>query len=405
MYKLKCISCETYYDPDEILYTCPKCGDRLGTLEIVYDYDNIVIKKSELDPYDSIFQFKKILPISNSAYQTYLHVGGTPLYSFKGLLGIKEVFVKYDGTNPTGSYKDRATAIAISKAYEFGFKNIYCASTGNAASSLAGLTAPTDLETFIFVPASAPIAKITQLYVYGANVIQIDGSYDEAFDISMKIGQKKRWYSRNSAINPYLLEGKKTGALEVAVQTDFEVPDTIFVGVGDGTVISSLYKGFYDFMQIGLIDKIPKIIGVQAQGADAIARVFEKGEPFTPEDIEAKTIADSISVGKPRDVIKACKYVQKSGGTFLRVSDEEILNAIVELAEETGVFGEPAGASAYAGLKKALSLGLISRDERVCVFVTGNGLKDVRSIESLVRLEKIPPKIETVLQYIDTLKQ
>ncbi|MDK2885665.1 MAG: threonine synthase [Thermosipho sp. (in: thermotogales)] len=402
MYKLRCITCEKIYEPSRDLYTCPHCGDRMGTLEVIYDYDNISIKKSEFYPEGDISQFSKILPINQ--YVVQLKVGGTPLYKFKNILGIKELQVKYDGTNPTASYKDRATAIAISKAYEFNYDTIYCASTGNAASSLAGLTAPTKLNTFIFVPASAPIAKIAQLYVYGANVIQIDGTYDEAFDISMVVGKKLNWYSRNSAINPYLLEGKKTGALEVIVQNNFEPPDVVLVGVGDGTVISSLFKGFYDFYKLGLINKIPKIIGIQAQNADAIVRTFEKGKPYTPVDITSSTIADSISVGKPRDVIKACKYVEKSGGTFLRVSDEEILKAISELANLTGVFGEPAGAASYAGLKKAIKNNLIAKDEKACIFVTGNGLKDIKSVEKLIKPIKIKPNLEEVLSFINEVK-
>lgn len=402
MYKLRCISCGRIYEPSKDLYTCPHCGERMGTLEIIYDYEKINVKKSDFYSEGDISQFSKILPIND--YIVQLKVGGTPLYKFKNVLGIKELLIKYDGTNPTASYKDRATAIAISKAYEFNYDTIYCASTGNAASSLAGLTAPTKLNTYIFVPSSAPIAKIAQLYVYGAHVIQIDGTYDEAFDISMEVGRTLNWYSRNSAINPYLLEGKKTGALEVIVQNNFEVPDVVFVGVGDGTVISSIFKGFFDFYNLGLIKKIPKIIGVQAKNADAIVRTFENGKPYKPIDISSHTIADSISVGKPRDVIKACKYVEKSDGTFLRVSDEEILDAISELARFSGVFGEPAGAASYAGLKKAIELNLIEKDEKACIFVTGNGLKDIKSVEKLIKPIKIKPNLDDVLSFINEVK-
>lgn len=401
-YRLKCISCGKIYEPDEVEYTCPVCGERLGTLEIIYNYENIKVNREEFSKFDNIWQFEKILPIEQKSYRTPLHVGGTPLYNVPDLaeeLGIKELIIKYDGTNPTASYKDRASAIAITKAYEKGYDTIYCASTGNAASSLSGLSAPTKLKTFIFLPASAPIAKISQLFIYGAKVIPIDGSYDEAFDISMKIGEEKGWYCRNSAINPYLLEGKKTGALEIAVQNNWEIPDYLFVSVGDGTVISSFYKGFYDFYKLGLIDKIPKIIGVQAEGAAAVKRVFDKGEPFLPDDIETNTIADSISVGKPRDVIKACKYVKASGGYFITVSDEEILNAIYELSLKTGIFGEPAGATSYAGLKKISRT--LDKNSKVAIVITGNGLKDVKAIEKFVKLEKIKPDINAVREVIE----
>jgi threonine synthase len=400
-YKLRCISCGKLYEPDEVEYTCPVCGDRLGTLEVIYKYEDIKISKEEFSKFDNIWQFEKILPIEEGSYRTKLHVGGTPLYNVPEMaeeLGIKELTIKYDGTNPTASYKDRASAIAITKAYEKGYDTIYCASTGNAASSLAGLSAPTKLKTYIFLPASAPIAKISQLFIYGAKVIPIDGSYDDAFDISLKIGEEKGWYCRNSAINPYLLEGKKTGALEIAVQNNWNVPDYVFVSVGDGTVISSFYKGFYDFYNLGLIDKIPKIIGVQAEGAAAIKRVFDKGEPFIPEDIETNTIADSISVGKPRDVIKACKYIKASGGYFISVSDEEILNAIYELSVKSGIFAEPAGATSYAGLKKVASK--LGKDAKVSIVVTGNGLKDIKAIEKFVDLKKVKPDINAVREVI-----
>ncbi len=324
-YRLRCVTCGTYYDPDEVEYTCPKCGPRKGTLEVVFDYDEIKVSREEFSPNGDMFQFEKLLPLPKDYYRVPLRVGGTPLYEFPSQaekLSLNRFFVKYDGVNPTASYKDRASAMAIAKAVEKGYDTIYAASTGNAASSLAGLTAPTHLKSVIFVPASAPKPKLVQIEVFGAKLVPIDGSYDQAFDISVRVGEKMGWYSRNSAINPYLLEGKKTGAMEIAVQMGYEVPDYVLVGVGDGTVISGIYKGFYDMWKVGLIERVPKIIGVQAEGADAVKRVFDRGEPFEPIDMEARTVADSISVGKPRDVVKACKYVKASGGFYVAVSDE-----------------------------------------------------------------------------------
>ncbi len=405
--KLRCINCGTIYNEDEVEYTCPKCGNRLGTLEVLYDYDEIKVKREEFSKDGSIWQFEKILPIKKNSYRTNLKVGGTPLYEFKKLaeeIGCGNLYVKFDGSNPTASYKDRASAIAVTKALEKGYDTIYCASTGNAASSLSGISAPTKLNTYIFLPASAPIAKISQLFVYGAHVLPIDGSYDDAFDVSLKVGEKMGWYCRNSAVNPYLLEGKKTGAMEIAVQTNWNLPDYVLVSVGDGTVVSSIYKGFYDFYKLGLIDKIPKIIGVQAEGAAAVKKVFDKGEPFTINDIEAHTIADSISVGKPRDVIKACKYVKDSNGYFESVSDREIFDAILELSQKTGVFAEPAGATPYAGLKKLISMGKITKNDSVAVIVTGNGLKDVKSIQSIVHINPIKPDIDVVMEVINENK-
>lgn len=403
-YRLRCVTCGRVYNPEEVEYTCPHCGERFGTLEVVYDYDEIKLKRSDLSKEGDIWQFLPLLPLSEDCYKVPLKIGGTSLYSFKNLgkrFGLGDLLVKYDGGNPTGSYKDRATVIAIAKAYEKGFDTIYCASTGNAASSLAGLSAPTDLKTYIFLPAKAPIAKISQLFVYGARVIAIDGSYDTAFDISMRIGEERGWYSRNSAINPYLLEGKKTGAMEIAVQNDWNVPDFVMVGVGDGTVISSIYKGFFDLYMIGLIDRIPRIIGVQAEGADAVKRTFEGGEPFKPHDVIAETVADSISVGKPRDVIKACKYIKRSGGFFITVSDEEILLSVKELAEETGIFAEPAGAVPYAGMKKLAKRSFFEKEDTVCLVVTGNGLKDIKAVERFVDLKPVKPDLESVREVIE----
>ena len=403
-HKLKCVSCGSIYEPEKELYTCQKCCDRMGTLEVLYDYSSISVKKSDFGKHENIWQFKKLLPIEDSSYKTHLHIGGTPLYEFEGLLGLKKVYVKYDGGNPTASYKDRASAIAVTKACEAGYQSIYCASTGNAASSLAGLAITTNLKTYIFLPSSAPVAKMSQLFVYGARVIPIEGSYDEAFSISLQVGSVNGWYCRNSAINPYLLEGKKTGALEIAVQCDYKVPDYCLVPVGDGTVASSLFRGFYDFYKLGFIGKIPRIIGVQAKGSNSVYKAFLNGEPYKTFDIpSSNTVADSILVGKPRDVIKACKYIKASGGYLIDVEDEEILNSIVELSVNTGVFAEPAGAATYAGLSKLIKNGKIDKKSSVCLVVTGNGLKDIKAVEDLVNIEPVEPIFDKVMEYIEAL--
>jgi len=405
---LRCLHCGKEYDPSEVEYTCPHCGDRMGTLEIVYDPDYLkkTIKKEHYEEFSpkGIWQFEELLPIRENGWRPPLLVGNTPLYdstNLAGKLGVGKIFIKDDGRNPTASFKDRASAVAVAKAVEKGYDTLFCASTGNAASSLSGLCAASGLESYIFVPASAPTAKLTQLQVYGANVIPIDGSYDEAFDISMKIGLKENWYCRNSAINPYLLEGKKTGALEIAVQLNWKLPDFVFVSVGDGTVLSSFYKGFMDLKEAKLIDKMPTVVGVQAEGADAVIRAYEKGEPFEPEDISAFSVADSISVGKPRDFLKACLYTKRNNGLFVRVSDEEILDSIIELARTTGVFAEPAGATAFAGFKKLHRKGLFTDSTRVAIVITGNGLKDLKApLKILKSLKKVPANLDRVREAI-----
>jgi threonine synthase len=403
-YILKCIHCGSEYDPKAVKYTCPKCGPRLGTLEVVLD------KRSGHGSFDmasrGIWAFEELLPIEKKHFEVPLFIGNTPLYERKNMahnFGLSDLWIKDDGRNPTASYKDRASAIAIAKAKEIGIDTLYCASTGNAASSLAGLSAASGMKSVIFVPKTAPEAKITQLLVYGATVMAVDGSYDQAFDLSMEVGEEFGWYSRNSAINPYLLEGKKTGAMEVAVQLDFNVPDVAMVSVGDGTVVSSIYKGFKDLKDSGLTKKIPQIIGVQAENANAVMKTFESGVFDRPVDIEAHSMADSIAVGKPRDVLKACKWVKESVGYFVSVSDDEIGKAIVELARESGVFAEPAGATAYAGLKK---IAKALQGKSVVIFVTGNGLKDVKASRGFTgEVHEVKPDPEMVKKLLRSIKE
>ena len=388
---LRCITCKKEFDPKPGLYYCEDCGKILGTLEVIYDYDSIkeesAVKKKKFDKKASMYQFDFLLPI-DSKIKFDEYVGGTPLYSFD-LLGMKNVLIKYDGSNPSSSYKDRASSIAINRALAEGNDTMFCASTGNAASSLAMLNAQTDMKTYIFVPAAIPAGKRAQLEISGAEVLAVEGTYDEVYDLSLELGLEKGWYCRHAAINPYLLEGKKTGAFEIIIQNEFVVPDYVLVGVGDGTVISSLYKGFWEFKEIGLTDKIPRIIGVQAEGIPAIKEVFDKGKPYKPHPIEGKTVADSISVGKPRDVIKACTYVEASNGYFITLTDDEILEAIAELGKETGLFAEPAGAVPVGGLKKLIYEGKVIDSDRICLVITGNGLKDVNAVKDMINTESI----------------
>ncbi|MBS3787100.1 threonine synthase [Candidatus Bipolaricaulota bacterium] len=400
---LRCVSCGKVYGPEELDYTCPDCGPRKGTLEVVYDYESSgkeFREKVKGSFAEDIKNYSPLLPIDNLENLPPLEVGGTPLYPFHELTDkVNEVWIKDDSGNPTASYKDRATMLAVAAAREKGIDTITCASTGNAASSLAGLGAASGMETIIFVPKSAPEAKITQLLVYGANVFAVDASYDEAYDLALKAAEKYGWYNRSAAIHPYLVEGKKTGGLEMADQLDWEPPDRVFVSVGDGSIVSGLSKGFKELTRIGMIDDPPKVIGVQAEGADTIASTFAD---YTGGDVElqeqkASTMADSIAVGKPRDLVKAVKYVYENGGEYMTVSDAEITSGLTELAQKRGVFAEPAAAAAYAGFKKALSEGKFNGDESVGVFITGSGLKDVDAAKKGVNDPKeIPPELSAV---------
>jgi threonine synthase len=389
---LRCITCGREFELDALDYTCPTCGPRRGTLEVLYDYERLArsLDRGSFSSSgrSSMWRYLPLLPVEDERFIQPLRVGWTPTYAFDDLardLGLAKLYVKDDGQNPTASYKDRASSIVVIKAQEKGRRVVTCASTGNAASSLAGFAASTDLEAVLFVPGRAPEAKVTQLLVYGAKVFLVDGSYDVAYDLAAEAAEAFGWYNRSAAINPYLVEGKKTGAMELAEQLDWEPPDVVFVGVGDGSVISGLCKGFDELLRLGLIDRVPRMIGVQAAGAAPIASAFERfdGATVSIEDIEADTIADSICVGAPRDIVKAVRYVHANEGRFVIVSDHEILDAIVDLARRTGVFAEPAGAASFAGLRKMATEGTLDASTAAIV-VSGNGLKDVASARHAV---------------------
>ena len=403
---LRCVSCGQEFSPEAIDYTCPTCGPRRGTLEVLYDY--AVLRNALTRAYFSavsecsMWRYLPLLPVENRQFVQPLRVGYTPLYAFPQVaadLGLSAVYVKDDGQNPTASYKDRASAVAVIKAQEKKRSVVTCASTGNAASSLAGFAAATPLETVIFVPETAPEAKVAQLLIYGAKVFLVRGSYDTAYDLCCQAADAFGWYNRSAALNPYLVEGKKTGALELAEQLAWRVPDLAFVGVGDGSVVSAICKGFDELKRLGLIDRAPQVIGVQAEGAAAIARAFDRfdGRTVEIEDLEAHTVADSICVGKPRDVVKAVTYVARNGGRFITVSDEEILGAISTLARRTGVFAEPAGAAAFAGLTR-LAAGRALAGKSAAVFVTGSGLKDVAAAR---RVAGAPIEIDPTLSDVE----
>ncbi len=399
--KLKCLLCGSEYNPDEVTYTCPKCGND-GILEVIYDYEEIkkhFSKESLQSNKDySMWRYLPLLPVNDPSKIGPLKVGWTPLYEAKRIredLDIPYLWIKDDGRNPTASLKDRASAIAVVKAQELGKKVVTCASTGNAASSLAGASASVGLKNYIFVPRTAPKAKIAQLLVFGATVLAVKGSYDEAFDLSIKATEKFGWYNRNTAFNPYMVEGKKTVALEIIEQMNFEVPDYVFVSVGDGCIISGVAKGYKDMLSLGFIDKMPKLVAVQAEGCKPI--VDAVNGDGSVKFVKPDTIADSIAVGIPRNRVMAVRDVKESGGFGVAVSDEEILSAIKYLGSTQGIFAEPAGATGFAGMLKALKEGKISKNDKIVVIVTGNGLKDVESAQKAGGTPiEIEPRIEDV---------
>ncbi len=391
---LKCLICGKEYQPDEVEYVCPDHGYE-GILDVQYDYGLISLSFSPAtlaaNPDYSIWRYRPLLPIEPDSPAPPLAVGWTPLYEaprLAGQLGLKHLWIKDDGRQATASFKDRASAIAVVKAQEKGAAVITTASTGNAAAALSGICASVEQPNVIFVPESAPPAKIAQLLTFGSTVMLVHGTYDDAFDLCLQAAETYGWYNRNTGFNPYMSEGKKTVSFEICEQLAWQAPDAIFVSVGDGCIIGGVHKGLKDLLALGWIDKMPRIYGVQAAGSNFMAEAWQAGlhglDVLKKAPIDSHTVADSISAGLPRDRIKAMAAVVDTGGAYVVVSDDEILAAIPVLARGCGVFAEPAGAAGYAGLVKAVGQGLVSPDDRIVVINTGSGLKDVKSAMTAV---------------------
>jgi len=411
----RCSLCETEYAPGEVTYTCPKDG---GNLDVVLNYDAI---KSKYHPEDllsrtdpSLWRFLPLLPVSAPpGNSTPLHAaGGTPVFKLTTLAArhrLQNLWLKDESRNPTASFKDRASAIVVARAQEIKAEVVVTASTGNAGAALAGMSAAIGQRAVIFAPKSAPQAKVAQLLIFGAKVILVDGTYDDAFDLTIKCADEFGWYCRNTGYNPFTAEGKKTAAFEIwewwqdahrelhkqiGEDTNHK-PLTVFVSVGDGNIISGIHKGFKDLVKLGWMARVPHIIGVQAEGSAAIADAFE-GNTEEIKPVSAKTIADSISVDLPRDGVRAVRAAKETDGTYIKVTDGEIIKAIAELGQ-VGIFAEPAGAAAYAGLVKAAGSGVVGGEDPILVLNTGSGLKDIRAaMQAVHEAPIIEPTLESV---------
>jgi threonine synthase len=406
---LTCVRCGGEQEISSPISVCENCS---GNLQVVYDYKKIrsLISRRDIEKSGdySMWRYTPLMPFEQEPHKPPVQIGWTPLYRVKKLgrkLGLRKLFLKDDGRNPSASSKDRASGVAIAHALAMvepakgehflpGDKNrrperlssraasvggdrliIAGASTGNAASSLACLAAPLGLKTVIFVPETAPRAKIAQLLVFGATVLAVRGSYDDAFDLCLQASVEYGWYNRNTGYNPFTREGKKTAAYEICEQMSWHCPDWVFVPAGDGNILSGVWKGFIDLHELGFIDKLPKLAACQAEGSDAITRAFESDGVIRPA--EGRTVADSIAVKVPRDGEAAVRAIEHSDGTAIAVPDEEIVAAIPELARETGVFAEPAASVSLAALRQALKREIVDEGDSVVLLVTGNGLKDV----------------------------
>lgn len=393
--RLVCVKCGGEVTPDKApasAGTCPRCDDPFAVLDVEYDMDRVADSMTTAalaQRGTNHWRYRELLPVEHDASvfgdggngAAGWPVGWTPITEAPRLAawaGVERLRVKDDGRNPTSSFKDRASSVGVLHALQQGAERIACASTGNAASSLAGWAAVAGIPATIFVPQRAPAPKIAQLLIYGADVRRVRGTYAQAYDLCSAECDRGGWYNRNCAINPYLVEGKKTCGLEIAEQTAGDLPEWVVVSVGDGCTIAGIAKGLVEMQRLGFIGRAPRVLGVQAAGVDAIARAFETGELAAEKEFSG-TLADSIDVPVPRNWRKAVQRVREVEGAFVRVTDEEITTAMKAAGSLAGVFAEPAAAASIAGVKRAVAEGVIQAGASVLSVVTGSGLKDIET--------------------------
>jgi threonine synthase len=411
----QCSLCGATFQPGEVTYTCPKDD---GVLDVRLDYAAIARSSSptaiESSPDRSLWRYGPLLPVAKPNLPgagPLTSAGFTPLYAAPRAarrLGLRHLWIKDDGRMPTGSLKDRASAIVTARALEIGVERIIAASTGNAGVAQAAMANAAGLSAVVVVPETAPKGKVAQLLVFGAELLLVKGNYDAAFALALRASKELGWYCRNTAYNPFSAEGKKTVAFEICEQLAAELgpprqgkgwraPDRIFVSVGDGNIIAGLHKGLKDLHALGWIDRMPKLMGVQSEQSAAVANAFDSGtETILP--VSATTIADSISADRPADGVRAVRAARQTEGAIIKVSDQQILEAIVSLGRDATVFAEPAAAAAYAGLIAQVEAKAVDPEEQVVVLVTGNGLKDVASAG---RATREPPRIEPTVEALE----
>ena len=375
-----------------------------GILKTLYHYGKIKNSAKWHKLFDKLKakEYRELLPINSERSLSWLKVGKTPLYEISSdsiplLKGkskkVFQILLKDDSQNPTFSFKDRASELICAYAKEQGIDTIVAASTGNAGSSLAGICASQKQNAIIFTPASAPKAKLTQILMYGAQLIPVDGSYDDAFDLSIEATKKFGWYNRNTAYNPFTIEGKKIVSFEIFQQMRQQLPDRVFVPVGDGCIISGVFKGFEDLLKLDLIKKIPTIVAVQSEKSDNIVRNLDNDRFVTKP---STTIADSIAVDIPRNFWMTKKFMDEYAGESVIVSDDEIISASKVLSENTGIFSEPAAATAFAGIMKYAEKELIDEKSKNVVLLTGSGLKDLKSVQGIIDTPKPIKKLDEI---------
>ncbi|MCS3900688.1 threonine synthase [Methanococcus voltae] len=395
----RCRECGKEYDVDEIIYNC-ECG---GLLEIKYDLEKIkneVSKEQLRERRSGVWRYLEYLPVKDTNKIVSLWEGGTPLYKCDNLakkLGLKELYIKNEGANPTGSFKDRGMTVGVTRANELGAPVVGCASTGNTSASLAAYSARSGKKCIVLLPGGkVALGKLAQAMFYGAKVVQINGNFDQALVMIKNLALENKLYLLNS-VNPFRLEGQKTIGFEICDQLDFEAPSTVILPVGNAGNISAIWKGFKEFKETDLIDSLPKMIGIQAEGAQPIVKAYKaQKDNINPED-NPETIATAIRIGNPVNAVKALEAIYQSNGLAEFVSDEEITAAQKLLAQTEGIFVEPASASSIAGLIKLLDMGAIDKEGKIVCITTGNGLKDP---DAAIKASTLPSEIECDMEIL-----
>ncbi len=405
-----CNECGARFAEDRALYVCPSCtrlqvpgGYTRGVLRVELAEGSLPRRWPQA-PLSTPEGLAPFLPVHVPGSLFSFAAGGTPLLPVPRLreaLAMPRLFLKDDTRNPSGSTKDRASHLVVAKAIEYGYETVAAASTGNAATALSAAGAAAGIKTVVFVPATAPPAKLVQMASYGARLVPVAGTYDQAFELSLEACARFGWYNRNTALNPFTVEGKKAASLEIARDLVPEAPDVVVVPTGDGVIIAGIAKGFADLVRCGLLSRVPRLVAVQPERSGAIARALRSGAAEITPEPGAGSVADSLTVSAPRNAVMALKDIRASGGCGVLVSEDAILDSIPRLAAATAVFAEPAAAIALAGLEIALAEGLVSRQERVVLLVTGTGLKDVPAAARRVRVpEPVTPTLEAVEAFL-----
>ncbi len=390
-YKVECIRCGARFSKEDIVYTCRKCD---GLLDIKYDYSEIDVERVVEAKGEGVWKYRVLLPFDENTKPVTINEGNTPLYRCDRLaksIGITNLWVKHEGLNPSGSFKDRGMTVGVTKAVELGVKGVACASTGNTSASLAIFAAKAGIPCYVILPkGKVALGKVAQAMMHGAKILSLRGNFDDALRIVRVLCEEEKLYLLNS-VNPYRLEGQKTIAFEVVEKLEWEVPDRVILPVGNAGNISAIFKGFSELKTLGITDSIPKMTGIQAEGAKPVVNAFKEGkEEIIPED-KPETIASAIRIGNPVNAAKALFAIRDSGGIAESVTDGEITEAQLELARLEGIGVEPASAASIAGLKKLVEIGEIERDEGIVCITTGHLLKDP---ERVIEICETPKEVD-----------